>query len=122
MQQRIQVLEKEVTQAGQAVKISDDLDITYKKLTGIAFLDSVGLGSVLLSSSVNNDELLPKNMEVVFLQSNVFVAPDERFFTLHDFKAEGSKIDLEYKDGGNASSYPYTLKVYLRLEGDAFEN
>ena len=31
-------------------------------------------------------------------QWNVFVAPDERFFTLHDFKAEGSKIDLEFNE------------------------
>jgi len=121
MQRKIQLLEKQITAAGQTVRISDDLDITYKKLTGIAFLDSAGLGSVLVSSTVNNDELLPRNFEVVFLQSNVFVAPDERFFTLHDFKAEGSKIDLEFKDGGTAPSYPYSLKVYLRLEENAFE-
>lgn len=122
MDRKIQLIEKEITEKGQVVRFSDDLDISYKKLTGIAFLDSVGLDNVLISSSTNSEELLPRNFDIAFLQSNIFVAPDERFFTLHGFEAEGHKIEFEYKDGEKAPQYPYTLKVYLRLEENAFTN
>lgn len=122
MQKKIQLLEKEVQAAGNTVKLSDDLDLNYKKLTGIAFLDIIGLKNILVSSSVSSEELLPRNFEVSFLQTNNFVPPDERFFTLYDFTAEGNKIELEFKDGGDAATYPYVLRVYLRLEENVFDN
>ncbi len=121
MQQKIQLLEKQVQDANQTVRISEELDRNYKKLTGIAILDTIGFNHTIISSSVEGKELFPKNFETAFLQTNVFVAPDDRFFTLHQQPAEGNKIELEFKDGGNTPSYPYTLKIYLRLE-DAHNN
>ena len=70
------------------------------------------------SRIVSLSELFPKNFEAAFLQSNVFVAPDQRFFTLYNQKAQGKKLEIEFKDGGTAAAYPYTLRIYLRLEND----
>ncbi len=118
MKQKIQLIEKEVRDKLELVRISEELDKDFEKFTGIAFLDSFGLNSILASSSVDGVELFPKNFEVLFLQSNVFVPADTRFFTIHSRKAGGKKIEIEFKDGGTAGSYPYTLKIYLRLEND----
>ena len=113
---KIQLIEKEVLRSGDTVRVSEDLDRDYKHLTGISFLDNVGLNSLLFSSSLDGKELFPKNFEVAFLQSNVFVPPNERFFTLKNKEANGNKIELDYKDGGTAVSYPYMLRIYLQLE------
>lgn len=112
---KIQLIEKQIGAAGNSVRISEGLDKDYTRLTGISVLSTIGGGHTLQSSSVAGKDLFPKNFEVEFLQSNNAVAPDERFFTL-DEKAEGNKIELEFKDGGNAGNYPYTLKIYLKLE------
>ena len=118
-QTKIQVIEKQVEQANQLVKITDELDFGYKKLTGIGMLSNFsGLKGVIQQSSVSGSELLPKNFEAAFISSNAFVDPNKRFFTLHGFEAEGNKIELEYKDNDGAPAYPFTLRIYLRLEND----
>ena len=116
MKKRIQLIEKEVVEASQLVRISDELDRNYSRLTGISVLDKVGKDCLLHSSSVDGRELFAKNFEVEVLQTNSSVAPDERFFTVNGFRADGSQIEIEFQDGGNAAKYPYTLKIYLRLE------
>ena len=116
MRKKIQLIEKQITEVKQLVRISDELDRQYDKLTGISFLEKVGKNCLLHSSSVDGKELFAKNFEVEVLQTNLSVAPDERFFTLDGFQANGSSIDFEFQDGGKAVKYPYTLKIYLRLE------
>ena len=113
---KIQLIEKEVPAAGSTVRILDELDRDYRWLTGIAFLDNIGLNCLLVASVVDGTELFPRDFEVAFLQSNVFVPPNDRFFTLPPQKADGNRIEFEFKDGGTAPSYPYTLKIYLQLE------
>tara|TARA_B100001939_G_scaffold264329_1_gene231561 strand:+ start:178 stop:540 length:363 start_codon:yes stop_codon:yes gene_type:complete len=118
MFKKIQLIEKEVPAANATVRLTEELDNDYRYLTGIALLDNIGLKSVLGYSSIDGQELFPKNFEAAFLQSNVFVAPDQRFFTLYNQKAQGKKLEIEFKDGGTAAAYPYTLRIYLRLEND----
>jgi len=127
MKQKVQTIEKIVTAQGQVVKISEYLDKDYDKLTGIAFLDNIGTGNKLISSSLDSADLFPKNFEVLFLQTSSNVPPDKRFFTLHGKKAKGNKIEFEYQDGGTkdirmeqeiSGSYPYTLTIYLKLEDE----
>ena len=118
MNQKIQLIEKEIEQQGQTVRIIEDLDKDYEKLTGIALLDNFGLNSELVSSSLGGSELFPKNFEALFLQSNVFVPPDMRFFTIQDREAKGNKLEIDFKDGGTAGAYPYTLRIYLRLDNE----
>lgn len=112
---KIQLIEKTVTSANQLVRIAEELDRGFQKLSGIACLDNIGLDSSLTSSSVDGKELLPKNFEVMFFQTNEHVAPDTRFFSL-EAKASGQRIEMEFQDGGTAPAYPYQLKIYLRLE------
>lgn len=116
MKQKIQLIEREIKDKFELVCIIEKLDYDFEKFTGIAFLDNLGLNCILASISVENIELFPKNFEVLFLQSNIFSPPESRFFTIHNCKAKGNKLKMEFKDGGTAGSYPYTLKIYLRLE------
>lgn len=118
MKKKIQLLEKEIAEPNQFVRITEELDNGYDKLTGILFLEKVGKNCLITSSSIDGKEVFPKNFEVENLQSNLAVAPDDRFFSIHDQKAKGCSIDIEFKDGGRAENYPYTLKIHLRLEDD----
>lgn len=117
MKQSIQVIEKTVNSKLATVRLSDELDRSYSKLTGIAVLDNIGDKGLLSTSSVEGNELFPKDFEVRFLQSSHSVAPDQRFFTI-DREAKGNRIEIEFKDGGQAPSYPYQLRIYLRLNND----
>lgn len=111
---KIQLIEKTVQSANDFVRIGEELDRGFEKLTGISCLDNIGLDSSLTSTSIDGKELLPKNFEVMFFQTNEHVAPDERFFSLN-VPAKGHRIEIEFQDGGSAPSYPYQLKIYLRL-------
>lgn len=118
MAMKYQILEREVTEARQVINLSDYLDKDYKYLTGIAVVDTYTYQSVLENSSIDGKELFPKGFEMLFLQANNFVNPSDRFFSLEDVQANGKKIELEFKDGGTSPIYPFTLKVYLRLENE----
>jgi len=115
MMQKIQLIEKEIPNANATVRINEELDKDYQNLTGIAVLDNIGLNNILLHSSIDGNELFPKNFEVSFFQSNLFVAPNERFLTLKEKTAKGNRLEMDFKDGGTAPNYPYTLKIYLKL-------
>ncbi|MEW7289634.1 hypothetical protein [Aquimarina sp. 2304DJ70-9] len=117
MKSKIQLIEVIVPEAGSQLRISEDLDIGYKHLKGLAILSSIGTGHVLRSFTLSGAELFPKNFEVEFLQSSAHVAPKERFFPLMEI-ADGKKIELEYTDSGKAESYPYTFKLYMLLANE----
>ena len=116
MSQKYQILETEVTEGGQIIKFSDYLDKDFKYLTGVAVLDTYTYQSTLEYSAIDGKELFPRGFEMLFLQANNFVNPSDRFFSFEDVEAEGKKIELEFKDGATSPIYPFTLKVYLRLE------
>jgi len=118
MKTGVQLIEKEVPNAGADIRISEELDNNYKYVTGIAAMDNIGLNHVLEHSSIDGHELYPKGFEMSFFQSNLFVAPDKRFLSFDKRTANGNKINLEIKDGGTAPNYPFTLKIYLRLSND----
>ena len=115
MKKGVQLIEKEVTTPGATVRISEELDNNFQYVDGIAALDNIGLNHVLEHSSIDGHELYPKGFEVSFFQSNLFVAPDKRYLSFDKRIANGNKINLEVKDGGTAPSYPYVMKIYLRL-------
>ncbi len=123
MQKKIQLIEKLITTPDSLVRISEDLDRNYRRLTGIAILHNIGDKHTLRSFTIDSVEIFPKNFEVAFLQSNAYVAPKDRFFPLQEI-ADGKKIEIDFqdvqvfsknvnRDGTNA--YPYTLKIYLEL-------
>lgn len=114
MKSKIQLLEITIPTAKSEVRISENLDLDYAKLKGIAVLNSIGQGHLLRSCMLSGVELFPKNFEVAFLQSNASVSPKDRFFPLLEI-ADGKKIEIEYTDSGNAPVYPYSLKIYIHL-------
>lgn len=115
---KIQLVEKQINGIGQSVRISETLDASYDKLTGIAVLWTAGTGHEFISSSINGEELFPKGFELEFLQSNTYVAPNQRFFKLNEI-AKGNKLELEFKDGRTGEGgTPYVLKIYLLLENE----
>jgi len=139
---KIQLIEKEITQKDGLVRITEELDQNYKSLTGISVLHNIGEHHYFTSFNIDGQEVLPKNFEVAFLQTNAHVAPKDRFFPL-EHMADGKKIDIEFQDvykssnpiytieqsgvsvtgatprydinGANEITYPYTLKIYLLL-------
>ncbi|GAA4276289.1 hypothetical protein [Aquimarina mytili] len=114
MKTKIQLIETTVAKAKDTVRISEDFDIGYKHLEGVAVLSSIGKGHVFRSFTIAGAELFPKNFEVEFLQSSGHVSPNERFFKVYEV-ADGKKVELEYIDSGKAPSYPYSLKIYMHL-------
>lgn len=120
MKQKIQLLELEITEPSSFVTFSDELDNQFDLLTGIAFLDNVPEGSMLVTSAVDGIELFPKDFEIEFLKSNASVSPNDRFFSIDQREAKGNTIEFGYCDINRPEStvYPYTLRVYLRLENE----
>lgn len=114
MKTKIQLLETTVIKANDTVRFSEDFDIGYKFLKGVAVLSSIGKEHLFRSFTVAGAELFPKNFEVEFLQSSNHVAPNERFFKVKDI-ADGKKIEIEYIDSGKADTYPYSLNIYMLL-------
>lgn len=111
---KIQLIEKQIASANDSVRISEELDRNYSRLEGISFLDNIGNAHTLNSFSVDGREVLPKGFEVLFLQSSSNVSPKQRFFPIEE-KAAGNKLEIDFQDGGDAPSYPYTLNIYLAL-------
>ena len=115
---KVQTLKKEVPRQGATVRLSDELDTGYGLLTGVSFLGKIGGGHHMASCVLDSFEIFPNDFEVEFLQTDDSVPPDLRFFSFpgDGFPAAGRKIEIVFKDGGQAPSYPYTLNIYLRLE------
>ena len=118
MGQKYQIIQGEVSAAGETVKLSDYLDKDYKYLTGVSVMDVSTFQSVLEYSAIDGKELFPRGFEMLFLQTSNFINPADRFFGLEDIEANGKKIELEIKDGSFSPRYPLTIKVYLRLENE----
>lgn len=112
---KIQLIEREITSEGELLRISEELDRGFSKLQGISVLDNIGESHTLISFSVDGKEVLPKGFEVLFLQSSSNVPPKQRFFPLEE-KASGTRFEMEFQDGGDAPSYPYSLRIYLSLD------
>ena len=111
---KIQLLEGLINKANAAIKITEDLDIGYKNLEGVAVMSSAGEGNIFKTFSIAGSELFPKNFEVDFLKSNAYVSPNQRFFKVQEI-ADGRKVEIDFQDGGNNSVYPYTIKIYMLL-------
>ncbi|TSE10004.1 hypothetical protein [Aquimarina algiphila] len=114
MKTKIQLIETTITKAKDIVHISEDFDIGYRYLEGVAVLSSIGKGHLFRSFTIAGAELFPKNFEVEFLQSSTHVSPNERFFSVREI-ADGKKVEIDYIDGGNAIQYPYSFKLYMYL-------
>lgn len=110
---KFQIIEKSVT-SGAEVAIDEISQKDYHKIEGVFIhsTDTQGTQDSLLELDVDNEEILPKDFEASLIEVNSYNSWKEAMLPLEE-KADGSTIQGKYTDGGNASSYPYTLKLYI---------
>ena len=104
--------------SGLTKTFSGNLNILYKKATGIYAVISDATGATLSKFTkfqIDNDDVFPENFEVLLITSGTDVPPDDRFLKL-DERAENSPVEMTYVDGTKGTAYPYTLSIYFRLE------
>ncbi len=116
---KYQLLKIKVTDSGQSVKFSADTDKKYKSIQGV-FASLPDTGNALFGSTLElkiaDKEIFPESFEIKMLSCGQSVSPNDRFYNLINEEAEGSRVEGRYIDGGNASEYPYTAKLYLQLQ------
>jgi hypothetical protein len=106
---------------GEIVSISEkivfkDKDQIY--LTGIAVSSTEGayLDSVFRKFHLNSEEIFPTDFAVKLLLGPLNIEPQNRFYPLKiNFKTD-INVEIEYKDANSKASYPYDVRIYLRLE------
>lgn len=114
---KYQILKQKITAAGDYA-IKAECDKSYRKVTGIQFTttDTNSLKDAVLNKfELDANELFAEGFEVKLIRTSESVKPDDRFHAL-DERGEGSTINAVYHDAGQAISYPYTARFYLRLE------
>ena len=115
---KYQLIKIVVPQANDSVKFDADTDKMYKRITGIH--GSLPQDASILGSQIElkiaDQEIFPEGFEFKLITTNLSVSPNKRFYDKIDEEAQGNKINGKFIDGGNAPAYPYTAKLYLRLE------
>ncbi len=113
--ERIDLIEVTVTGAGE---FSNELEMDkrYSKLTGISLKKQPNADLSLSEFNCDgNTDTFAAGYELVFLQTDVNVSPNERFLLL-DMPCDGKKLKIKVADNGLSPVYPFTLKFHLRLE------
>jgi len=116
---KYQLLKIKVSTSGESIKFSADSDKKYNRLTGL-FASLPDTGNAMFGSTLEfkiaDKEIFPEDFEIKMISCGQNVATNERFYDQLDEEAQGNRLEGRFTDGGNASSYPYTAKLYLRLE------
>lgn len=110
-----------VNAAGDTVLISGVHDKNYHNLTGVALSvpepeTNARVAAIEFDSdSIKVIETGARADVVAFTLNN---PPDQRFFDLSKFEllSDGKDFNFAYTDGGEATTYPYDVHVYFRLE------
>lgn len=115
--QRISLL---VSAAGAEVSTQNvDTDKSYKRVRGIQMTstDATAIdGGTFKKFEIDNKEVYPEGFETKLITCGVDVAPNDRFDRDIDERAEGTKVNITYKDGSVAGTvYPYNVSIYLYL-------
>jgi hypothetical protein len=115
---KYQLIKIEVAEAGSQPKYSVDMDKMYKKLTGIhaSLPEEKALVGTCLSLKIAEKEIFPEDFEIKMISTGLNVSPNDRFYDKINEEALGNHIEGRLRDSGKATSYPYTAKIYLRLE------
>lgn len=122
--ERFQIIEFEVNEELQVVKVSsnNDLDKIYKKLHGVALevnTSELALRDSRLGLTVGNIEVTNEYFPAGKFYGNFGVEPNKRyFFPEFEVEANGNKAEFAYTDGGNAVSYPYTARLIFWLKNE----
>ena len=114
MKNKIQVISFDVAAANKTVNIDTETDIKHEAVKGVFAIvsDNDGKKQSTLKLSVDSEEILPKDFDISLITPTQALSFSEVAVSF-DEAAKGSKVKGEYTDKGNASAYPYNVKVYL---------
>ncbi len=116
--ERKQAIRIHIPSAGAYVRVDGQTDKEYQ------FLNAVQLSTrepencfgSELSLQVGGWDALEEGTGAELLACNASVAPTQRLYPfLQSYPAGGSSFELRFRDGGQFSSYPQELKLYLVL-------
>ena len=115
---KYQLIKIPIPQANETVKFNADTDKMYKRITGIhgSVPKEAAIEGSQLELKIADLEVFPEGFEFKLIATNLSVSPNKRFYEQVCEEAEGNKVEGRFIDGGNAPAYPYTAKLYLRLE------
>jgi hypothetical protein len=115
---KYQLIKIVVDQANASVKFNADTDKMYKLITGIhgSVPKEAAIEKSELELKIADLEVFPEGFEFKLIATNLSVSPNKRFYEQVSEEALGNKVEGRFIDGGNAPGYPYTAKLYLRLE------
>jgi hypothetical protein len=115
---KYQLVKIVVPASGNEIPVEINTEKGYQLVTGItvnATDKNAYLGSVFNKFEINNKEIFPEGFEVKMITTGIDVSPQDRFYCVAE-PADGTKVIIKYKDGGNAAAYPYTATIYFKLE------
>lgn len=115
---KYQLLKLLIPTSGADVQAEINTEKGYALVTGIsanATDEEASLGCVFNKFEINNKEIFPEGYESSRITTGINVSPNDRFYKVTE-PADGTKVTVKYKDGGNALAYPYILTIYLNLE------
>jgi hypothetical protein len=116
---KYQLVRIAITASGIEVPVEFNTEKGYAMVTGVTTNSSdrnAYLGCYFNRFEINNREIFPEGYEVKMITTGIDVPADDRFYSKIMEPADGTKVSIKYKDGGNANAYPYTATIYLRLE------
>ena len=115
---KYQLIKIIIPQASASVKFDVDTDKTYKRITGIhgTIPEDKAIIGCNIELKIAEKEIFPSDFEFKLITTNLSVSPNTRFYDKVNEEADGSKVEGRFIDSGKADNYPYTAKLYLRLE------
>lgn len=121
---RYQLIKINVPAKDALVKFSVDTDKKYEQITGLyaSLPEDEAIAASTLELKISNEEIFPEDFEVKMITCSQDVSPNERFYEKVQHEAAGNTLEGRFTDGGNATSYPYTAVLYLRLENIEIES
>ncbi len=117
MKKKLQIIKLNVASSGSRVKIDTESDTHFDKLKGVFATVSKlhAEEQSTLKLLVDDEEILPDDFEISLIKPTTSISYKDVVYGFNE-KGLGNKITGEYIDGGNASSYPYEVKIYFEAQ------
>lgn len=109
---KLQKLEIIIPKGSSRAELTEDVNINYKKLTGIAIIGDQSDGCLIKAFELDSKNLFPKDFDAEFLATDKAVSPNERFLTFNERIAQ-SKLNIEIQAPDTNGR---TVVIYLKLE------
>ena len=109
---KLQKLEIVIPNGSNKAELYEDVNINYKKLTGVAIIGASADGCLIKAFELDSKNLFPKDFDTEFLTTDKAVSPNDRFLSF-DEKINQSKLNIEIQAPDTNGR---TVVIYLKLE------